>query len=82
MSWNYRVIRHKNDKDEIWFGFYECYYKNKNDVIPHSWGESPTNIIGETTGDLLDALSKLKVAVEKPILYIKDNKLEVWKGKK
>jgi hypothetical protein len=83
MSWNYRVIYHVNeDEGWEWFGIHTCYYKRKKDKIPHSWSSETVSLDRDSLDDLVMEIGRFQAACEKPILYIKKDKLKLWKGKK
>ena len=77
MSWNYRVIKHKNTKESIhageneyWYGIHECYY-NEDDKI-WGWTEDSIRPFGDTLEEITDALKLMTLALEKPVLDEED----------
>jgi len=76
MTWNYRVVRKnvymgKTVSPEVQFGIHETYYD----------GDKPTAITtdqmrpyGETLEELKNDLSKMMIALEKPVLNWEDFK--------
>jgi len=77
MSWNYRVIRHKQWEDNIvggtldrhdpyFFNIHEVYYDNQG--YPKSWSMDPHPPGGCTLKELQDEVQKMASAWEKPVL--------------
>jgi hypothetical protein len=66
-SWNYRVLMHRDDPDEIVLGLHEVHY---NDGKIVGWTEEPI-IVGDTVEELLRVLARMAGAVVsgKDILY-------------
>jgi hypothetical protein len=67
MHWNYRIIRHDDDKHS-WFGLHEVFY----DGSISGWTENPITFVcdaDEGTEGITDALNHaLKDALEHPFL--------------
>ena len=76
MTWNYRVIRHKDSKDalEVQYALHECYYET-DDLI--SWTENPIPASAETPAALLWILSVMLAALERPVLEEREQGDEV-----
>lgn len=89
-SWNFRVIRHRNDiaeripaitqaevieaGEEFYFEIHECHYEKKSDTVPDSY--SPPCTVGSTTMEgMAWQLLHMSAAWCKPILEIVDGKL-------
>jgi len=69
MSWNYRVLAHKNG-ESFYFKIHEVYY-DKNS-LPNAMTERAISVGGETLHDVLWVLSEMKKALEKPVLSFDD----------
>jgi len=65
MTWNYRVIRHKNDGDE-WLAIHEVYYDD--DGSSELTTQDPSDIVGETVESLRDTLEYMLESLDKSIL--------------
>lgn len=81
MTWDHRVIFHKNDPYEQWYGIHECFYDNPRDEIPTSWTEEPIQVISDSPEGLLWTLEKMRLAVEKAVLVIDGEKLKKAEGR-
>ena len=68
MSWNHRVIRHVDDKDEgeEWFSIHEVYYND--DLEPTSCTKDAIAPLQEEMKDLKWELEKMLECLEKPII--------------
>ena len=67
MSWNHRVMKHKEaDGDDDWYQIHEVYYNSKRK--PKSWTVEGIAPGGNTLEDLRDELLKMLEATEKEIL--------------
>ena len=65
MSWNHRVLAHKNG-DEFWFSIHEVYYDKKG--TPESYTVNGVIVGGNSIKDLSWTLDKMKECLDKPIL--------------
>ena len=65
MSWNHRVLAHK-DGDDIWFSIHEVYYDK--DGKPNNYTANGVSVGGNSIKDLSWALDKMKECLNKPIL--------------
>ena len=65
MSWNHRVLAHK-DGDEVWISIHEVYY-DKNGT-PESYTANGVSVGGNSIKDLSWTLDKMKECLNKPIL--------------
>lgn len=80
MSWNHRVIKHKDKKHGDWFAIHEVFYDDKD--IPIACTENPIQIIQEKVDDLEWEIELIKKATDKPVLdYSYFEKLGKKKGK-
>lgn len=71
MSWNYRVVRKKFDKEEGYY-IYEVYYDNRNKITMYS--VEPMYIYGASFEELKADLELYKEALNKPIIDWEDLK--------
>lgn len=91
MSWNHRVIAYDNieeiysktsipapDTPEIYFEIVEMYYDANN--IPNGYSEN-TTVGGDTIKGMRWSLNKMKEALKKPIISVKNFPAE-YKEKK
>ena len=69
MSWNHRVLAHK-DGDEVWFSIHEVYYDENG--IPKSYTANGVNVGGNSIKDLSWTLDKMKECLDKPILSLEN----------
>lgn len=69
--WNYRVIRRENKADsETYYGIYEVYYNQ--DATIESWTVDRCSPFGESLAELLNDISHMIKALDKPILEEKE----------
>lgn len=66
MSWNYRVIEHKNLDGTSWFAIHEVYYDK--DGNPEFCSEGPTSPHGEDMESITTELEYMSAALTKPTL--------------
>ena len=66
MSWNYRMVHHKEKNGEEWYGIHEVYYNADGTACMMS--EEPCMPIGETKKSLMNDLSMMTEAIIKPVL--------------
>jgi len=69
MSWNHRVLAHK-DGDDIWFSIHEVYYDEKG--TPESYTSNGVSVGGNSIKDLSWTLDKMKKCLNKPILSLEN----------
>ena len=51
MGWNYRVIRHSDEKTKsFWFHIHEVYYSDDGEI--EGWTQNPKIPVGESAEDL------------------------------
>lgn len=65
MSWNHRVLRHRNGEG-FTFTIHEVYYDP--DGTPNSWTIQPVAALGETLGELREELERMLHATGLPVL--------------
>lgn len=65
MTWNYRVIRHVENREE-YFTVHECYYDNNGE--PEMISTEPVYPYGSTPEELLAEVERYKAAFNLPIL--------------
>ncbi len=70
MTWNYRIIRHKQGfpGEPFYYAMHECYYDSSGQKFPHSCTVNPVQPISDTPEGMLWVLSKMIVATDKPVL--------------
>lgn len=79
MTWNYRILAHKNvDNDEVYLQIHEVYYDQDNNPI--SYTENPITVGGEDINSIKWSLNKMQEAINKPILSV-DNFPQICKVK-
>jgi hypothetical protein len=66
MSWNYRVLAHKDD-DDVMLMIHEVYYDENGK--PNSYTVNPVPVRGEDLDALKFSLEKMNEALTKPILW-------------
>lgn len=70
MTWDYRMIEHKNRDGSSWFAIHEVYY---NDLgAPQYCSEGPCSAHGEDTETLLTDMQYMMKALNKPTLRYTD----------
>ncbi len=74
MSWNHRILAHK-DGDEIYFQIHEVYYDEKGN--PNSYAANAVSVGDESIEGINWTLDKMKECVNKPILSV-DNFPNEW----
>jgi hypothetical protein len=71
MTWNYRVMKRKNQSGEYDFGIYEVYYDDKGSVV--SWTKEPITPVSPSEEGLDHELNLMREALKKEtLLYIED----------
>lgn len=64
--WNYRLMKHENDKGEIFYGVHEVYYDETGDI--EGWSEESVIPMGDSKDELKKTLENLMVSLEKEVL--------------
>lgn len=77
MSWNYRVVESKTDK-ETYYSIRGVYYNDKGEA--DGWGRKPQYPIGETLEDLKKEVKHFQEALSKPILNEKELEKKFYKN--
>jgi hypothetical protein len=67
MSWNHRVLAHK-DWDDWHFEIYEVYYDDNG--IPNAYAENGVSVSGDSIKSMNWTLDKMKECLSKPILLV------------
>jgi hypothetical protein len=67
MSWNHRVLAHK-DEDEMIFQIHEVYYDK--DGNPESYTENSVSVSAESLDGIKWVLDKMRDCANKPILLL------------
>ena len=71
MTWNYRVMKRKNEAGEYDFGIYEVFYDENGKVV--SWTEESMTPVCPSEEDLEYELNLMREALKKDtLLYIED----------
>ena len=70
MSWNYRMIEHKNLDGSSWFAIHEVYYDDNGN--PKYCSEGPCSAHGEDIETLTTDMSYMMQALKKPTLRYND----------
>lgn len=71
MSWNYRVLKRKNESGEYEFGIYEVYYDNNENI--ESWTENPLTPVCASEEGLLEEMNLMLDALKKDTLIYKQD---------
>ena len=69
MSWNHRVLAHK-DGDGMYFQIHEVYYDKDGKL--DSYSAEGGNVGGNSIKDLSWTLDKMRECLDKPILSVKN----------
>ena len=72
MTWNHRVLRHKN-KRRVYYAVHEVFYNERGK--PWLWTQGPIEVVGETVADIREELTMIQRALATPILEIHNKKL-------
>ena len=74
MTWNHRVIRHKDALCEYYYHIHEVHYNHNGDI--EGWTEQPVAVVGSDPEDIERALKHMLKCLNKPVLEEIDGKLE------
>jgi len=66
MTWNYRILEHKNADGSSWFAIHEVYYDEAG--TPKSCSEEPCFAHGEDAETLITDMNYMMKALNKPVL--------------
>lgn len=67
MSWNYRMVHHKEETTgEDWYGIHEVYYNDNGEACLMS--DEPCFPTGESKKELMNDISMMTAAISKPVL--------------
>jgi hypothetical protein len=75
MSWDYRVLRRKEQaggETSYWYAIHEVFYDADQD-LPHSWTENAIQPGGEDMDELEQDLTYMREALSKPVLEVDDD---------
>ena len=64
MTWNYRIIEHKNHDGSSWFAIHEVYYDENGN--PQYCSKEPCSAHGEDIETLTTDMSYIMEALKKP----------------
>ncbi len=68
MSWNHRVLAHKNEtSDEVYLQIHEVYYNKKG--VPDSYTTLAISIGASSLKEIKWTLNRMKECLKKPILW-------------
>lgn len=69
--WNYRVVKHKDNEEEV-FSIFEVYYNDDGSV--YAYTEEPKNPVQflESPIDIAEACGKIAIACAKPVLTLEE----------
>jgi hypothetical protein len=70
MTWNYRIIEHKNTDGSSWFAIHEVYYDEAG--TPEHCSEEPCFAHGEDVETLITDMQYMTQALNKPVLRYSD----------
>ena len=73
MSWNYRVMKHKLNESESFYGIHEVYY-NRNGK-PDGWSKDSITPERESPQELKEDLEMMIKAFDKPVLNYDSKKI-------
>lgn len=75
MSWNYRIVKTNFDNGVTTYGIHEAHYYKAEDEVPHSITTEPVTCYSDSVGGLRQELERFKLALDKPVLELKDGKV-------
>ena len=70
MTWNYRILEHKNADGSSWFAIHEVYYNEAGN--PESCSQEPCFAHGDDTEGLITDMNYMMQALNKPVLSYKE----------
>jgi hypothetical protein len=74
-TWNYRVVRHvdkvRDGSEYVSYAIHEAHYDTPIEV-PHSITDNPVTTSFDTLDELRDALTKMLLGLDKPVLNYED----------
>ena len=73
MTWNYRVIRHKEPDGEYYYQVHEVYYDNQGEI--NGWSTNASIVYGDSYQDLRHDMLMHRKAFDKPVLEEFEGKL-------
>lgn len=65
-TWNYRLMKHENDKGEVFYGVHEVYYDENGDI--EGWSEESVSPVKESVDELKEELERMMMSFEKEML--------------
>lgn len=65
MSWNFRVMRHKDGPDDFVYAIHEVYYEYEGEVA--NWSMEPSPVCSDEA-DLTSELARMAKALTLPVL--------------
>ena len=72
MSWNHRVLAHKQGED-VWFEIHEVYYNEKGTPNGYTSETTPLSVGCDTLEGLKWVLEKMTECLQKPVLWANPN---------
>ena len=84
MFWNYRTLREEytcqSGEIDITYVIVEAYYDEEiSSVVPTSYGDTSLSTCSGNVEELGWTLDKMREALTRPVLVMRDGKLEEWK---
>lgn len=79
MSWNYRVVAHRGELEDVYL-IHEVYYGKRGAI--QGWSENGMAPLGTSLKELRVDMRYLAQALRQPVLEVKDGKLKKAKGGK
>jgi hypothetical protein len=70
MSWNHRILAHKQEDESVYFSIHEVFYNGEG--IPNGYTSNPITIGSEDLKGIKWTLNRMKECVKKPILWAGD----------
>jgi len=78
-TFNHRVMAHKSGRF-VYLQIHEVYYDDNG--VPDGYTQNAVTVGGETTAELVWVLDKMKLCLDKPILWAGDKFPKEYKSKK
>ena len=70
MTWNFQIIKHDENPEQIWFGLHEVYRNDEEQVT--SWTEE-ASVVGDNFSEVLSELRMMLAdAQSRPVLKMSD----------
>lgn len=84
MFWNYRTLREEHpygdNEIDITYVIVEAHYDEEiSNTLPTSYGDADLRTCSDNVEDLKWTLAHMAQALTRPVLIVRDGKLEEWK---